>query len=161
MMASLPTCLLCVFFSGTCGYVWFDCVWSSDVCYSDMIGRFFFFFQAEDGIRDFDCDWSSDVCSSDLVARVVGRQQLDRHRPIEPHFAGEIHDSHAAAPQLELQRIAPGERGLEVEEEAVGLVGHEAMLPYCRLYRPLPPAFRFTPLCLTTKPTSLQPSRPP
>src|SRR2546430_478759 len=82
-------------------------------------------------------------------------------RPLEPHFAGEIHDSHAAAPQLELQRIAPGERGLEVEEEAVGLVGHEAMLPYCRLYRPLPPAFRFTPLCLTTNPTSLQPSRPP
>src|SRR5207249_7741190 len=96
-----------------------------------------------------------------LVARVVGRQQLDRHRPIEPHFAGEIHDSHAAAPQLELQRIAPGERGLEVEEEAVGLGGHEAMLPYCRLYRPLPPAFRFPPLCRTTNLTSLQPSRPP
>ncbi len=27
---------------------------------------FFFFFQAEDGIRDGDEDWSSDVCSSDL-----------------------------------------------------------------------------------------------
>src|SRR5437588_11864131 len=27
---------------------------------------FFFFFQAEDGIRDPLCDWSSDVCSSDL-----------------------------------------------------------------------------------------------
>src|SRR5438034_5188947 len=27
---------------------------------------FFFFFQAEDGIRDSLCDWSSDVCSSDL-----------------------------------------------------------------------------------------------
>src|SRR2546428_7568540 len=29
--------------------------------------RFFFFFQAEDGIRDPDRDWSSDVCSSDLA----------------------------------------------------------------------------------------------
>src|SRR3712207_7839928 len=27
---------------------------------------FFFFFQAEDGIRDIGRDWSSDVCSSDL-----------------------------------------------------------------------------------------------
>src|SRR6056300_1434285 len=27
--------------------------------------RFFFFFQAEDGIRYSECDWSSDVCSSD------------------------------------------------------------------------------------------------
>src|SRR5690606_39728682 len=30
---------------------------------------FFFFFQAEDGIRDFSRDWSSDVCSSDLRGR--------------------------------------------------------------------------------------------
>src|SRR5256884_6089821 len=29
---------------------------------------FFFFFQAEDGIRDCSRDWSSDVCSSDLVS---------------------------------------------------------------------------------------------
>src|ERR1039457_7360094 len=29
---------------------------------------FFFFFQAEDGIRDLQGDWSSDVCSSDLCA---------------------------------------------------------------------------------------------
>src|SRR2546429_1480565 len=29
---------------------------------------FFFFFQAEDGIRDCSRDWSSDVCSSDLFA---------------------------------------------------------------------------------------------
>jgi len=27
---------------------------------------FFFFFQAEDGIRDIGVTWSSDVCSSDL-----------------------------------------------------------------------------------------------
>src|SRR5271165_6606427 len=31
---------------------------------------FFFFFQAEDGIRDFHVTGSSDVCSSDLMARV-------------------------------------------------------------------------------------------
>src|SRR2546430_10309681 len=28
---------------------------------------FFFFFQAEDGIRDLTVTWSSDVCSSDLI----------------------------------------------------------------------------------------------
>src|SRR5690242_18694147 len=36
--------------------------------YSVVFVLFFFFFQAEDGIRDLTCDWSSDVCSSDLVA---------------------------------------------------------------------------------------------
>src|SRR5690242_21147557 len=34
--------------------------------YSVVFLLFFFFFQAEDGIRDLTCDWSSDVCSSDL-----------------------------------------------------------------------------------------------
>src|SRR5256884_979815 len=36
-----------------------DCVWSSDVCFSDLeddmewdVNEYFFFFQAEDGIRD-------------------------------------------------------------------------------------------------------------
>src|SRR5438445_7884847 len=33
---------------------------------------FFFFFQAEDGIRDNWRDWSSDVCSSDLEPRIRG-----------------------------------------------------------------------------------------
>src|SRR5207249_6568938 len=33
---------------------------------------FFFFFQAEDGIRDRN-DWSSAVCSSDLIARRLRR----------------------------------------------------------------------------------------
>jgi len=33
---------------------------------------FFFFFQAEDGIRDIGGDWSSDVCSSDLDLLVYG-----------------------------------------------------------------------------------------
>src|SRR2546422_11771748 len=32
-----------------------------------MVLFFFFFFQAEDGIRDCSRDWSSDVCSSDLT----------------------------------------------------------------------------------------------
>src|SRR5256884_3506305 len=32
---------------------------------------FFFFFQAEDGIRDVAVTWSSDVCSSDLIGGVV------------------------------------------------------------------------------------------
>src|SRR5258707_5137574 len=31
------------------------------------LSAFFFFFQAEDGIRDYWRDWSSDVCSSDLA----------------------------------------------------------------------------------------------
>src|SRR3712207_8707283 len=33
---------------------------------------FFFFFQAEDGIRDIGVDWSSDVCSSDLYGLQTG-----------------------------------------------------------------------------------------
>src|SRR5437762_5329267 len=37
------------------------------------IKSFFFFFQAEDGIRDYIGDWSSDVCSSDLTPRIGGR----------------------------------------------------------------------------------------
>ncbi len=39
---------------------------------------FFFFFQAEDGIRDVPGDWSSDVCSSDLEGK---------HSLIEPLFS--------------------------------------------------------------------------
>ncbi len=37
-----------------------------------MLSYFFFFFQAEDGIRDQGLDWSSDVCSSDLFAFPIG-----------------------------------------------------------------------------------------
>src|SRR2546427_6009585 len=36
---------------------------------------YFFFFQAEDGIRDLTVNWSSDVCSSDLPARVASSGQ--------------------------------------------------------------------------------------
>src|SRR3712207_7507227 len=39
---------------------------------------FFFFFQAEDGIRDIGGDWSSDVCSSDL------RLPQEPHGPATP-----------------------------------------------------------------------------
>src|SRR5690606_40482354 len=38
--------------------------------------HFFFFFQAEDGIRDFHVTWSSDVCSSDLPARLLDRFEV-------------------------------------------------------------------------------------
>src|SRR6266436_1630635 len=46
---------------------------------------FFFFFQAEDGIRDVAVTWSSDVCSSDLRhQRAVHRLEAARarHRPL-------------------------------------------------------------------------------
>jgi len=93
------------------------------------------------------------------ITGVVRRQQLDRHEPVEPDLTGEIHDPHSAAPELALQRITAGERGLELEEKAVRLVGHEEMLPYCHLYRPSPPGFRFSALCPTTNPTSRRASR--
>ena len=42
------------------------CVVSVEVVFVEYV-YFFFFFQAEDGIRDCGRDWSSDVCSSDLA----------------------------------------------------------------------------------------------
>src|SRR5436190_8686980 len=47
---------------------------------------YFFFFQAEDGIRDSLCDWSSDVCSSDLGSR-IGDQEKDFIRGLGLTFA--------------------------------------------------------------------------
>src|SRR6059058_5487799 len=44
-----------------------------------MLFEFFFFFQAEDGIRDSLRDWSSDVCSSDL--RLDMREHRGREQP--------------------------------------------------------------------------------
>src|SRR6266508_6510454 len=47
--------------------------------------RFFFFFQAEDGIRDGHVNWSSDVCSSDLrwhFHRVCARGNLRGLKPL-------------------------------------------------------------------------------
>src|SRR5882762_8791754 len=79
---------------------------------------------------------------------------------VEPDLTGEIHDSHAAAPELALQRITAGERGMELEEHAIRLVGHAEMLPCCRLYRLLPPWFTFSALCPTTSPTCRRASRP-
>src|SRR6266446_7919429 len=48
---------------------------------------FFFFFQAEDGIRDYKVTWSSDVCSSDLgealgEAARRNQQALGRHHHV-------------------------------------------------------------------------------
>src|SRR5206468_4009392 len=54
------------------------------------------------------------------VPRLGGREQLDRDRPIEPHFPRQVHDPHAATPQLALERVAPGHGGLEREEEGIG-----------------------------------------
>src|SRR5690349_21999580 len=50
----------------------------NDACLRVLI-FFFFFFQAEDGIRDPLRDWSSDVCSSDLQA---GREEPHRRRDV-------------------------------------------------------------------------------
>ena len=54
------------------------------------------------------------------VPRLGGREQLDRDRPIEPHLPRQVHDPHAATPQLALERVAPGHGGLEREEEGIG-----------------------------------------
>src|SRR5690554_7775744 len=44
---------------------------------------FFFFFQAEDGIRDADVNWSSDVCSSDLTVAPFYHQEERWSDPIK------------------------------------------------------------------------------
>ena len=62
------------------------------------------------------------------VAGAGGREQLDRHQAIEPHLSGEVDDPHAATPQLPLEGIAAGQRGLEIEKELVGMVGHGRMV---------------------------------
>src|SRR5690242_21392511 len=61
--------------------------------YSVVFVLFFFFFQAEDGIRDLTCDWSSDVCSSDLELELLRRQAfllaeaaLGKDRPLDLHL---------------------------------------------------------------------------
>src|SRR6266403_2349309 len=58
-----------------------------DIVIQDL--AYFFFFQAEDGIRDPLRDWSSDVCSSDLPAihvlaraRAFRRQEMGRGQAV-------------------------------------------------------------------------------
>ena len=47
-------------------------------------------------------------------------QQLDRHLPLECQVAGEVHDTHSAAPEFMDEQIAPAEHRLEGGEELVG-----------------------------------------
>src|SRR5205807_3073501 len=47
------------------------------------LSLFFFFFQAEDGIRDLQGDWSSDVCSSDLSSCLLLGARAARSRHAE------------------------------------------------------------------------------
>src|SRR5215203_4879599 len=74
---------------------------------------FFFFFQAEDGIRDYWRDWSSDVCSSDLLepaeAGIVGLllDQLEQLLEADaedvggdPVIARLLPDGHRGDPEL-------------------------------------------------------------
>ena len=59
------------------------------------------------------------------VRRPLRRQDLDGDEPIEVHLAREEDDAHAAASELARERVAPGERQLELEKERVGGgVGH-------------------------------------
>ena len=65
------------------------------------------------------------------VPRLGGREQLDRDRPIEPHLPRQVHDPHAATPQLALERVAPGHGGLEREEEGIGGGAEAAIEELC------------------------------
>src|SRR5437762_7024146 len=64
------------------------------------IKSFFFFFQAEDGIRDYIGDWSSDVCSSDLAESVSALRRWTDH--------------------VQKWRAWAAERGMDVEFEYIG-----------------------------------------
>ena len=46
-------------------------------------------------------------------------QHLDRDEPIELDFAREVHDAHAAAAELALERVLAGDRFLEVDELSI------------------------------------------
>src|SRR5574341_898642 len=67
-----------------------------------IIFLFFFFFQAEDGIRDLVGDWSSDVCSSDLleVERALGTLDATHKVPRNPGLPREEHCGVPAPPPL-------------------------------------------------------------
>ena len=70
--------------------------------------------------------FAQEPLSQAAVARLGGRQQFDRHRAVESHFAGEVDHPHPAAADLALEGIAAGEGRLEVEEETVDLLNHGA-----------------------------------
>ena len=48
--------------------------------------------------------------------REMRRKDLDRDVTIELHVAGEVDDSHAATPQLTLERVLASEGSLQVEK---------------------------------------------
>jgi hypothetical protein len=51
-------------------------------------------------------------CGSEL-----GMEHLEGYRPVVPEIAGQVHGSHAAAPQLALDAVAVGQSGLETSED--------------------------------------------
>ena len=53
------------------------------------------------------------------IRRALGRQQLDRDQAIEVHLVREVHDAHATASELAVDRIATGYGGLERKENRV------------------------------------------
>ena len=63
----------------------------------------------------------------DRVGREMRRQRLDRDAPIELEVAREVDDAHAAAADLALELVLPGERGGEARE-VVGLFGRRRRL---------------------------------
>ncbi|KPK01131.1 MAG: hypothetical protein AMS20_14190, partial [Gemmatimonas sp. SG8_28] len=50
------------------------------------------------------------------VRRQLGREQLDRHRPVERHVAREEHHAHPAAAELAVEGVPSGDGLLEREE---------------------------------------------
>ena len=52
------------------------------------------------------------------LSRHIGRQQLDRNRPVQGYVAGQEHDSHSTATEFAFEGIAAGYRYLKVEEFA-------------------------------------------
>src|SRR2546426_8459985 len=65
---------------------------------STCLAAYFFFFQAEDGIRDYKVTGGSDVCSSDLVA-----EDADDHAD---HERGQ-----AAVPRQDVAPVREGAQG--------------------------------------------------
>src|SRR3712207_8423271 len=79
---------------------------------------YFFFFQAEDGIRDIWRDWSSDVCSSDLA----GARRLPIRRDDQQPAAGLLRDGPAARDRARRRR-AGGPFGRRATRDLAGRRG--------------------------------------